>query len=139
MDKASFSQLLAGRDEFVQTAAERLLGQPLNPVQGLTPSQIPAEPGVYMIYDKNKVERPFHVGESANLRQRIYQNQLRGQLGQSPLKRKVSKKTGLTGDALREYILAHFVVRFMPLSLGRIEVEDYMNAKFGIVESRPHA
>lgn len=138
MSDDCFSRVIACRDEFVRVAAERLLSQPLIPVRGLAPSKIPTKPGVYMLYEKGK-DRPFHVGESKNLQQRIYQNQLRGQMKQSPLKRKVCKKTSLTGTALRDYIFEHFLIQFMPLPLGRIEVEDYLKAEFGIVESRPHA
>jgi hypothetical protein len=137
-DNLRFAQVVAHRDDFIRIAASQLLVRPLVPVRGLTPKQIPAEAGVYMFYRVGS-DRPFHIGESMNLRQRIYQNQLRGQIGQSALKRKVNKLTGLTGKPLRDYIFSHFDVRFMPLSLGRIEVEDYLNTQFGIVESRPHA
>ncbi len=134
----SFSQVLTCRDEFIQTAVERLLAVPLVPAKGLTPKQIPAEAGIYMFWRKGD-EKPYHVGESSNLRQRIYMNQLRGQIGQSALKRKIKKATGLKDNDLPSYIFENFLVRFMPLSLGRIEVEDYLNAQYGIVESRPHA
>ncbi len=133
-----FSQVLACRDEFIRAAAGCLLAIPLVPVKGLTPKQIPAEAGVYMFWRKGD-NRPYHIGESSNLRQRIYMNQLRGQPGQSPLKRKIKKATGLKGADLLDSILENFQVRFMPLSLGRIEVEDYLNAQYGIVESRPNA
>lgn len=37
----------------------------------------------------------------------------------------------------RDYIRNNFEVAVFVLPIGRIEVEDYLNAKFGIVESRP--
>ncbi len=138
MTNTCYSEVLTCRDDFIRIAAERLLALPLVPVKGLTPKQIPAEAGVYMFWRAGDDE-PFHIGESVNLRQRIYQNHLRGELRQSPLKRKVKKMTGLTDDSLRAYIFENFQVRFMPLSIGRIEVEDYLNAQYGIVESRPNA
>jgi hypothetical protein len=130
--------VLACRDAFVAAAAERLLAQSISPARSLTPSRLPAEAGVYIFYH-NGEERPFHVGESVNLRQRIYQNQLRGQSGQSPLYRKLAKLPSFAGPELRTYMLDHMSVRWLPLALGRIEVEDYLNARFGIVESRPNA
>ena len=133
-----FAPVLACRDAFVVAATERLLAQPVVLVQGLTPKRLPAEAGVYIFY-RNGEEQPFHIGESVNLRQRIYQNQLRGQLGQSPLKRKLTRLTGLAGPELRTYVFDYVSVRWLPLALGRIEVEDHLNAKYGIVESRPNA
>ena len=138
MTDEAFMSILSQRDDFVHEAARRLLLQPAVSVNGLTPSKIPTMPGVYVFYD-DKSSRPFHIGESMNLRKRIYQSQLRGQSDKSPLKRKVKKQIGLEGFEARDYIFPHFSVGFMPLSLGRIEVEDYLNAQFGIVESRPDA
>ena len=131
-----WSAVLDRQEGVLQLAIERFLACPLFGVKDLTPSNLPAEAGVYAFYPRGG-DVPFHIGESKNLRQRIYQNQLRGQLRQSPLKRKVSTRTGLQGAALRNYTFDHFLVRFLLLPLGRIELEDRLNAHFGIVESSP--
>lgn len=129
-------QVLACRDQFIRHSAEQLLAALRFSLSGLMPSKIPSEAGVYIFYVAGQ-DKPFHVGESKNLRQRIYRNQLRGQLGQSPMRRKLKDLKGLEGMAAREYMLKNFEVAFIVLPIGRIEVEDFINAKFGIVESRP--
>jgi hypothetical protein len=133
-----FSQVLSCKDEFVRVAAERVLAQPLRPLIGLTPKMIPVTGGVYIFYQIDEAQ-PFHIGESKNLQQRIYRNQLRGTIGQSPLKRKAKKLFGLDGEGASKYIFANLQVRFLAIPLGRIEIEDYLNDQFGIVESNPDA
>ena len=136
MSNDCFSSVLASRDEFVKAAAERLLAQPLQPMNKLTPRLIPKEAGVYMIYQDSN-DQPFHIGESSSLRQRIYTNQYQGTVGQSAIKRKLKKQLHLKDDELKSHIRDYMLVRFLTLPLGRIEVEDYLNKHFGIVESSP--
>jgi len=83
-----WNSIYAERDALVEHLAAQVLAAPLHFVQGLTPSMIPQQAGVYVFYSTG-IEQPFHIGESKNLRQRIYQNQLRGELRQSPLQRTV--------------------------------------------------
>ena len=136
MSNDCFSSVLASRDEFIKAAAERLLAQPLQPMKKLTPRLIPKEAGVYMFYQDSS-DQPFHIGESSSLRQRIYTNQYQGTVGQSAIKRKLKKQLHLQDDELKGHIRDHLFVRFLVLPLGRIEVEDYLNDQFGIVESNP--
>ncbi len=82
MKSYCMSQVLTCREEFVRAATDLLLNAPRLAVSNLKPSMIPAEAGVYIFYKFGET-RPFHVGESRNLRQRIYMNQLRGQVNQS--------------------------------------------------------
>jgi hypothetical protein len=139
VDDPVLTAVLSRRDEFIRAAAEKLLIQPLKSTAHLKPSHVPAEAGVYMFYEDDPVGegQPYHIGESKNLRQRIYLNQLRGRLNQSAIKRKLSKRLGKDEETLHAYGLAHLYVRWLILPLGRIEVEDYVNALFGIVESNP--
>lgn len=106
------TQIHACRDEFISYSAEQVLTARRIQVAQIKPSMVPTKAGVYIFYRLGET-KPFHVGESINLQQRIYRNQLREQSNQSPMQRKVRKVTGLDSPELREYIRLNFEVAFL--------------------------
>jgi predicted GIY-YIG superfamily endonuclease len=54
----------------------------------LTPSRVPEAPGVYIITAEiNGTEKPYYIGRSTNLRQRLYNNHLMGPRSNARLKK----------------------------------------------------
>ena len=73
---------------YLSKALEVLTQSNPTPFANLTPSKIPAKPGVYLISVKNgDAEVPYYVGRSKNLRQRLYNNHLMGPLTNARLKK----------------------------------------------------
>jgi hypothetical protein len=80
---ATAKQLKFLNQRFKDLAAAR----PLRFAQ-LIPSRVPMLPGVYVITAKRgRLELPYYVGRSKNLRQRLYNNHLMGPASNARLKK----------------------------------------------------
>ena len=73
---------------YLSQALKILTNSKVLPFLIMTPSKIPAKPGVYMISVKNgDTEIPYYVGRSKNLRRRLYNDHLMGPLSNARLKK----------------------------------------------------
>jgi len=89
----------------------------------------PSEPGVYAIWDKD-TSLPVYVGQTSNIKWRMGDL---GRLVNHTFRQKVAKLLNLTsGDevALSEKMSKRFVSAFIPVTLGRIELEDYLRLRW---------
>jgi len=108
----------------------------------LTPSQLPEEPGVYVITALIAEEdHPYYVGRTKNLRQRLYTNHLMGALSNARLKKHLIT-SGECADisAAKQFIRANCAVRWVQ-QVGHRErgaIEGYVTGllfpKHGIYE-----
>lgn len=119
--------------------------------KGVIPSKIPAVPGIYLITKSNRnLEKPYYIGRSKNLRQRIYHNHLMGPLSNARLKNYLVKLGECTNkDTAKMFIRSSCSVRWiiskdLPKKLSfsdyrlRGVLESYFTAilfpKYGIYE-----
>ncbi len=94
----------------------------------LKPSNIPAKPGVYAIFNKETNET-LYVGRTKNLRQRLYNNHLHGPSSNARLKKYLvedANEPGITNlDEAKTYLKENCFFRFIieedTLKRGRLE------------------
>jgi len=94
----------------------------------LKPSNIPAEPGVYAIFNKETNET-LYVGRTKNLRQRLYNNHLHGPSSNARLKKYLvedANEPGITSldeakTYLKENCFFRFIIKEDTLKRGRLE------------------
>ena len=77
---------LQNRLEQARTIAEQLLQSKKYSFQGLKPSMLEDEPGVYVIYDRD-TGKTLYVGRTVNIRRRLYTNHLMGPEANARLKK----------------------------------------------------
>ena len=74
--------------KFLQKRYSDLLASKAVPFSTLTPSKVPERAGVYVITAKRgSTEKPYYVGRTKNLRQRLYNNHLMGTATNARLKK----------------------------------------------------
>ena len=108
----------------------------------MTPSKIPKEGGVYLISIKvKKLEIPYYIGRSKNLRRRLYTNHLMGSLSNARLKKYLVKfRECENPEKAKEFIRKHCIVRWFleDETRKRGAVEGYVTGvvfpKYGIYE-----
>lgn len=91
-------------------------------------SKFPEEPGVYAIFEKNKL---IYIGETADIKARMgdlrntYNHTLRKKLGKRRFKGEIigNKFSDAIERELDAYMNAHISIAFHPLTFGRTEVE----------------
>jgi hypothetical protein len=92
-------------------------------------TNFPPAPGVYAIWDKGS-SLPVYVGQTSNIKGRMGDL---GRLVNHTFRQKAAKLLRLTsGDegALSEKMSKRFVLAFVPVTLGRIELEDYLRLRW---------
>jgi hypothetical protein len=88
---------------------------------------IPAMPGVYALWDLSGVM--VYVGETSSLNHRMRD------LGRSinhTCRRKLAarhKVVGVAEDVLSAVISKHYVLSYLPVALGRTELEEYLSLR----------
>lgn len=81
-------QITQAQLTFLQRQFHALLQCRALPFAGLTPSKLPEAAGVYLITAALAgAEHPYYVGQTKNLRQRLYTNHLMGALSNARLKK----------------------------------------------------
>ena len=115
---------------YLSTALNKLTNSEPIPFAYLTPSKIPAKPGVYLISVKNgNTEIPYYVGRSKSLKRRIYTNHLMGPLANARLKKYLinSQECKNLNDA-KDFIRKNCLVRlfFEDDTRKRGAVEGYV-------------
>jgi len=116
----------------------KLLAQPALRFENMKPSNLPEQAGVYLITVRNK---PYYVGRSKNLRQRLYNSHLMGPPDVSRFK-KYLIDAGECADrkAAKQFLREHASVRWLeePDMRRRGFLEYYATAmlepKYGIAE-----
>jgi hypothetical protein len=79
-----------GQDRKFSALLRALPDAPKIAFQGLKPSALPESPGVYRIFETSATfPETVYIGESENLRNRIYRSHLMGNTTVSTLKRKL--------------------------------------------------
>ena len=97
-------------------------------VDGTWAADIPATPGVYALWDLSTAEMVY-VGETASLRDRMRD------LGRSinhTCRRKLAvrhKIVGASEQVISAAMSQHYVLSFLPVSLGRTELEEYLSVR----------
>jgi len=95
-----------------------LLKNPVFDFDSTLSRNLPREPGVYRIFEKEDPKKAIYIGKSKNLQRRIVVNHYRGDKIFSTLKRKLIKGTDLTDEkAVMNYLSNECLVQF-------IEIED---------------
>lgn len=92
-------------------------------------AEIPASPGVYIIYDGS--ERPYYVGQSRNLRRRLLVDHRRGNGKANVFRRKLARLKRLESEpAVTLYIMESCSLRFLELDSDgeRLEMEHFATA-----------
>jgi hypothetical protein len=90
---------------------------------------VPKQGGVYVIWE-NFSKKPVYIGETCHLNHRFID------LGMWPrhtFRRKASEKHGLKGKTekeLSEELSKLYSVSYLPILLGRKEVEEFLNLKW---------
>ena len=86
----------------------------------MTRSVLPEAPGVYLITKiQDDIEIPYYIGRTKNIRQRLYNNHLKGPFRSAPLKKYlVHNQICLTEGEARDFILKHCAARWL-------QEEDY--------------
>jgi hypothetical protein len=121
-------------DDYCSIRAGELMSLPAHSLHGLQRSLIPQEAGIYGFF-RITDDCPCYFGESTNLRQRISQNHIHGDFGQSGVKRMLRKtiqqmEEESNVDYLRrlsDMLKSEYQVRFLKVNLGRKEWEEYLN------------
>lgn len=100
--------------------------------------EIPEAPGVYLLIDSEKVV--LYVGESANLKSRLkelkltYKHPARRKIGEIYCKLlKIDGKNRFSEECekmLNEFFKQNITVKYMELSIGRLDVEDYLRYEY---------
>jgi hypothetical protein len=91
-------------------------------------ADVPASPGVYALWDLSSGELVY-VGETASLRDRMRD------LGRSvnhTCRRKLAirhKIVGASEEVISAAMSKHYLLSFLPVSLGRIELEEYLSLR----------
>ncbi len=91
-------------------------------------SDIPAMPGVYALWDTS-TGKMVYVGETSSLLHRMHD------LGRSinhTCRRKLAAMHHLVDgseDAISAVISKHYVLSYLPVSLGRAELEEYLSLR----------
>ena len=71
---------IARQRKLLEAKFSELVNAEALPFSGLVPSKVPTSAGVYLISKREKRgEKAYYVGESVNLRERLYRNHLMGQ------------------------------------------------------------
>ena len=90
---------------------------------------IPAMPGVYALWDTS-TGAMVYVGETSSLNHRMRD------LGRSinhTCRRKLAARHGVVDageDAISAVMSEHYVLSFLPVTLGRTELEEYLSLKY---------
>jgi len=83
---------------------KRILDQPVYNFSEVTPEQVPAVSGVYVVYD-NSSNQMIYAGKSKNLRVRLLQQQKSGNIRGSYFRKALGQKHNLDGEAkISDYI-----------------------------------
>ncbi len=86
--------------DFLNDAYNCLITKDPLAFQDMTPSRVPEEAGVYLITALvDGREKPYYVGRSTNLRQRLYSNHLMGRPSGNARLKKYLIETGECRDA----------------------------------------
>lgn len=128
--------------KFLKERFKALVNATPLPFSALTPSQLPEEPGVYVITALiGGQEQPYYVGRTKNLRQRLYTNHLMGALSNARLKKHLIAAGECANIAeAKQFIRDHCSVRWVPQTGHRERgaVEGYVTGllfpKHGIYE-----
>lgn len=113
----------------LESMANTLNKAPRRPVLSATEwaDDIPSEPGVYALWEGS---RPIYVGETSSLRHRMRD------LGRSvnhTCRRKIAAKLELghvDESALSAEMAVRYTLSFMPVSFGRVELEEYLTLRW---------
>ncbi len=108
--------------------ADEILKQDTIRLTDLKYSQIPEKSGVYIIYNNKKV---IYIGNTQNLRNRIYRNHLMGEERSSILKKKIMKERNLSRSKAKEYMKKYLSVRYRIIPTSKIDsVEHFLISLF---------
>ncbi len=101
--------------QFLKSRFNSLISAPPLSFANLTPSKVPAAPGVYVITALlSGNEQPYYVGRTKNLRQRLYNNHLMGPLTNARLKKHLIDAGECTDiAAAKKFLKCHCQVRWI--------------------------
>jgi len=125
---------------------EEVLSRDPIKLDSITPSAIPSDGGIYFISDlSQRNEETLYIGQSSNLSQRVYTNQLQGDKMASQIKTALIKH-GRAKDleSAKEYLRKFCAVRFdiVPDYREREMREGYAKAvlkpQFSLYKSKEH-
>jgi hypothetical protein len=79
----------------------------------ITPSAIPSDGGIYFISDLSRREEIIYIGQSSNLSQRVYTNQLQGDKMASQIKMAlIEHERAKDLDSAKDYLRKFCALRF---------------------------
>ena len=117
------------------TLLRALLQGPSISFGGLKPSSLPESPGVYRIFETSAVfPATVYVGETENLRNRIYRSHLMGNTTVSTIKKKlVSSGRYADASAVKSYLRHDCSVQFIEVAAerDRMRFEHFAVAMLG--------
>ena len=100
------------------------------------PSQFPNKAGIYIIYDKGK---KVYVGETGNIQARMkdlrrtLNHSFRRSLGFKLFDEKATSRKKFSEENeqnLNDYFEKHITVGWLPISFGRLEMEEHLVRKY---------
>lgn len=122
----SGKQGLDHRIGYLKGRLASLLTAPLLSFRELKKETLPVSPGIYVVYGRDKADRPLYIGRSENLARRIWDNHLRGNVDVSVLRKKISRTLGTHDeDKITEWLVNLCQIRFMPTDESDVIVLEH--------------
>jgi len=91
--------------------------EPILNFRNLRREDLPASPGIYVIYQIDSPDPPLYVGRSENLARRIWDNHIKGNVEASIFRKKIGQIQKTSDEkAITEYILSHCEFHFLKVS-----------------------